>query len=164
MEVTDPLAEAPRAADTAVDAIVARLGSGRFAISLSEVAEVGRVPVITRIPGVPAWLAGLTNWRGRILPVLDLKPLLGGDVADACATARLVVVSTEGTSLGLLVDAVEGTTSVGSDLEPFPAVLPGPGAELMRGQVPREDGPIAVVDVDAVVRLRQLLPRGRRSA
>ena len=150
--------------ETAADAIVARLGAGRIAIGLAGVAEVGRVPVISRIPGVPEWLAGLTNWRGRILPVLDLRPLLGAATGPLPATARLVVVTTEGANVGLLVDAVDGTISVGVDLAPLPSALPGAGADLLCGQVPREDGPIAVLDVEAVARLRDLLPRGRRSA
>lgn len=150
--------------ESAADAIVARLGAGRVAIGLSSVAEVGRVPVITRIPGVPGWLAGLTNWRGRILPVLDLRPLLGAESEALPTTARLVVVTTEGANVGLLVDAVDGTISLGPELAPLPSVLPGAGAELLCGQVPREDGPIAVLDVEALARLRESLPRGRRSA
>ena len=149
---------------TETDAIVARLGAGRFAIDLADVAEVGRVPVISRIPGVPVWLAGLTNWRGRILPVLDLRPLLGADQSVLATGARLIVVTSDGVNVGLLVDAVDGTTAVGADLAPVPSVLPGVGPELLRGQMPREDGPIAVVDVEALVRLREALPRGRRSA
>lgn len=149
---------------TETDAIVARLGVSRFAIDLADVAEVGRVPVISRIPGVPVWLAGLTNWRGRILPVLDLRPLLGAEQSTPAGGARLIVVTSDGVNVGLLVDAVDGTTALGADLAPFPSVLPGAGADLLRGQVPREDGPIAVVDVNAVVGLREALPRGRRSA
>lgn len=157
MMVTDMPAE--------TDAIVARLGAGRFAIDLAEVAEVARVPVVTRIPGMPGWLAGLTNWRGRILPVLDLRPLLGGEPGSGSAGARLVVVTCEGVNAGLLVDGVDGTTTVGSDLAPFPsAALPGGGADLLRGQVPREDGPIAVLAVDAVIRLGDTLPRARHCA
>lgn len=160
-----PATEAPGGGTEAVaDAIVARLGAGRFAVDLDRVAEVGRVPVITRIPGVPTWLAGLANWRGRILPILDLRTLLGADAFAAPATARVVVVTIESAVVGLLVDAVDGTTTVGGDLAPFPAVLPGAGADLVRGQVPREDGPVAVLDVEAVMRLREALPRGRRSA
>lgn len=156
MKVTTPLPE--------TDAILARLGAGRFAIDLAEVAEVGRVPVITRIPGVPGWLAGLTNWRGRILPVLDLRSLFGAEAGSPGPGARLVVVASQGVDVGLLVDAVDGTTTLGPDLAPFPSVQSGVGAELVRGQVPREDGPVAVVDVAALVRLRDGLPRGRRSA
>jgi len=151
-----------KAADA--DAVVLRLGAGRFAADLAKVAEVGRVPAVTRVPGGPGWLAGVANWRGRILPVLDLRSLLGADVVPFGPAARLVVLSADGTSVGMLADSVEGTSAIGSAFAPMPAAVPGAGAELVRGQVPRDDGPIAVLDVDAVLRLREHLPRGRRSA
>lgn len=149
---------------TSDDTILVRMGGSRYAVALAHVAEVGKVPPLTRVPGVPAWLAGVANWRGRILPVLDLRSLLGADVVDFGSTARLVVLSTDGTSVGVLTDAVEGTAAIGAAVAPVPSVLPGAGAELVRGQVPRDDGPVAVLDVDAVLRLRELMPRGRRSA
>jgi chemotaxis signal transduction protein len=164
MRVSAPSLDEPTIADTAADAIVMRVGAGRFAVDLALVAEVGRVPAITRIPGVPGWLAGLANWRGRILPVLDLRPLLGGEAAARPVSARIVVLAAEGTNVGLLVDLVDGTTTLGPELAPFPAVLPGTAADLVLGQVPRDEGPIAVLDVAAVLRLRESLPRGRRGA
>ena len=46
----------------------------------SAVAEVGRLPKLTRVPGTPEWLSGVANWRGRILAVLDVRPLLGAAI------------------------------------------------------------------------------------
>jgi chemotaxis signal transduction protein len=153
------------AVDEAVstDAIVVRLGTGRFAVALASVAEVGRAPAVTRVPGLPSWLGGVANWRGRILPVLDLRPLLGAEAAPLDAQGRLLVLTGDGIAVGLLVDAVDGTTSLTGVAEFPPASAPN-GANLMSGQVPREDGPLAVLDVAAVLRLRDGLPRGRRSA
>jgi purine-binding chemotaxis protein CheW len=149
--------------DTATDAIVVRMGAGRFAVALASVAEVGRTPVVTRVPGLPAWLAGVANWRGRILPVLDLRPLLGAPAAVLDNQARLVVLTDVGIAVGMLVDAVDGTTPM-TDVAPFPSQTTTSGSALLSGQVPREDGPLAVLDVPAVLRLREGLPRGRRSA
>jgi len=151
-------------AGEAGEAVVVRLGSGRFAVALDSVAEVGRVPAVTRIPGGPDWLAGVANWRGRLMPVLDLRGLLGSDRTAFTSSARLVVVVDDGVSAGLVVDAVEGTGSLGAQVDEFPAAFAGPGAELLAGQVPRDDGPVAVLDPAAVLRLRESLPRARRTA
>lgn len=147
----------------ATDAIVVRLGTGRFAVDLASVAEVGRVPGVTRVPGLPGWLAGVANWRGRILPVLDLRSLLGAEVAPLDAHARLVVLTASSTAIGMLVDAVDATTAL-EDVAPFPQASAPSGVALLGGQVPRADGPLAVLDVAAVMRLRETLPRGRRTA
>jgi chemotaxis signal transduction protein len=146
----------------AADAVLIRLGDSRFAVGMADVAEVGRLPAVTRLPGVPGWLAGVVNWRGRLLPAVDLRALLGAESAPWTRDARLVVLATDTVSVGLLVDGVDGTTSVGDELAPFPAALDACG--LVRGQLPRPNGPVAVLDVDAVVRLRESLPRARRSA
>lgn len=146
------------------EAVVVRLGSGRFAVALDSVAEVGRVPAVTRIPGGPDWLAGVANWRGRLLPVLDLRGLLGADRTPFGGGARLLVLVDDGISAGIVVDGVEGTGSLGAQVDEFPAALAGPGATLLRGQVPRDDGPVAVIDPAAVLRLRETLPRARRTA
>jgi purine-binding chemotaxis protein CheW len=162
--VTSP---APATADEAAadaDGVVVRLGTGRFAVSLASVAEVGRVPSVTRVPGTPVWVAGVANWRGRILPVFDLRSLLGAPESALGTGARLLVLSTDGVSVGLLVDAVEGTAVVAASAEAFPANLAGSAARLLAGQLPHPDGPVAVLDVDAVLRMRESLPRGRRSA
>jgi purine-binding chemotaxis protein CheW len=151
-------------ADTAADAIVVRMGAGKFAVALESVAEVGRMPVVTRVPGLPAWLAGVANWRGRILPVIDLRSLLGAEATPLDAKARLVVLTDGGIAVGMLVDAVDGTTPM-TNVAAFPSLSGvATGSNLLCGQVPREDGPLAVLDVPAVLRLRDGLPRGRRSA
>jgi purine-binding chemotaxis protein CheW len=165
--MTSVMSPAPAPVDEAAadaDAVVVRLGSGRFSVSLASVAEVGRVPSVTRVPGTPNWVAGVANWRGRILPILDLRTLLGAVEAPLAATARLLVLSADGVSVGLLVEAVEGTAVVAASAEPFPATLAGTAAQLLSGQLPQPDGPVAVLDVDAVLRMRDALPRGRRSA
>lgn len=145
------------------EAVVVRLGTGRFAAELGAVAEVGRVPGVTRVPGAPSWLAGVANWRGRLLPVLDLRSLLGADAAPLDAAARLVVLTADGMTAGVVVDSVEGTRDLGAGLEEFPPALADRGSGLLAGQVPAEDGPVAVLDTRAILRLREELPRARRA-
>ena len=162
--MTTPAATTDDDAVVDSDAVVVRLGNGRFAVSLGSVEEVGRVPAVTRVPGTPGWVAGVANWRGRILPILDLRSLLGAPESPLGGSARLLVLSADGVSVGFLVEAVEGTAVVAASAEPFPASLSGSAAGLLAGQLPHPDGPVAVLDVDAVLRMRESLPRGRRSA
>jgi purine-binding chemotaxis protein CheW len=130
---------------------------------MSAVAEVGRPPGLTRVPGLPAWLAGVANWRGRVLAVVDLRPLLAaGDELDR--RARLVVLNRGGVPVGLLTEGVEGTQLLDPErVEAALAHLPGTAAELLLGQVTDADGPCGVLDLDAVYRLSESLPRARRA-
>jgi chemotaxis signal transduction protein len=160
------VAEAPddtRDALVGTEAIVVRLGAGRFAVDMASVAEVGRAPAVSRVPGVPAWLSGVANWRGRILPVLDLRTLLGADGGDPHEHSRLLVLASGSIVVGMLVDSVDGTTTL-TEIADFPATSTVGSSALVCGQVPREDGPIAVLSVEGMLRLREQLPKGRRSA
>jgi purine-binding chemotaxis protein CheW len=145
--------------------VVVRLGGSRYALPMESVAEVGRPPSLTRVPGVPAWLAGVANWRGRVLAVLDLRPLLSSAGEPLDRRARLVVLNRGAVPVGLLTEGVEGTHALHDDrLEPSLAHLAGTAADLLAGQVTDAEGPCGVLDLDAVFRLADALPRARRAS
>ena len=150
--------------ETAQEHVVVRLGGCRYALAMSSVAEVGRPPGLTRVPGLPDWVAGVANWRGRVLAVLDLRGLLGGRIDPLGRSGRMVVLSRAGVSAGLLVEGVEGELEVSlDDVEPALLHLPARTASLLAGQVTDADGPCALVDLSAVFALADELPRARRA-
>jgi purine-binding chemotaxis protein CheW len=156
-----PEADEPAAAP--ISGVVLRFGGARYAVDLSAVAEVVPVPVITRLPGVPHWLAGVVNWRGRVLPVVDLRPLAGADQAPLPTSARLVVLSQDDLEVGVLADFVPGLLeAVGGVLDGVPATVATGIAPLVRGIVDHA-GPVALLDAGAVLRLRDQLPSARRN-
>jgi purine-binding chemotaxis protein CheW len=131
---------------------------------MSSVAEVGRPPSLTRVPGLPAWVAGVANWRGRVLAVLDLRSLLAADPGQLDRRARLVVLSHAGARVGLLVESVAGGADLDAEeVEPALAHLPESTGGLLAGQVTDADGPYGLLDLDAVVALGETLPRTRRA-
>jgi purine-binding chemotaxis protein CheW len=132
---------------------------------MAEVAEVTSLPPVTRLPGAPAWLSGVANWRGRMLPVLDVRPLLGAAVLPLASSARLVVVAAGARgelTAGLVAEAVPGVYDVSlAEQAPPPATLAPEAARLVIGQVADALGPIAVLDVAAVLALRERVDRRR---
>jgi len=146
------------------EVVVVRLGGSRYAVPMAAVAEVGRPPALTRVPGLPAWVGGVANWRGRVLAVLDLRPLLAATTGDTGRHARLAVLNRNGVPVGLLTEGVEGTLLLDAEqVEPSLSHLPGSAAELLVGQFTDERGPCGVLDLDAVFRLPESLPRARRA-
>ena len=143
--------------------VVVRLGGGRFALPMDAVAEVGRTPGVTRVPGTPAWVRGVTNWRGRILGVLDLRDLLGLPHADS-DEGRLVVLSRNGAMAGVLAERVDGVIDIDADvMEPALLTLPAEAGALLEGQVTDEHGPIGVVSAESVFALRRTSSAVRRA-
>lgn len=144
--------------------VLVRLAGCRYALPMAAVAEVGRPPGLTRVPGLPEWVAGVANWRGRVLAVLDLRALLAAEVGALGRRGRLVVLSHEGIRVGLLVESVTGSAVVESVAVEQPlAALPAAAGALLAGQVTDIDGPYGVLDVDALFALSSTLPRTRRA-
>jgi purine-binding chemotaxis protein CheW len=157
-------------AEHGAEVVVVRLAGSRYALPMPSIAEVGRPPGLTRVPGLPSWVAGLANWRGRVLAVLDLRPLLTAPGAPAAQgaldrKARLVVLHRADVRVGLLIEGVDGTVLLGADRhEPAPAHLHAAAAALLAGQVTDAAGPLGVLDLDAVLGLADSLPRARRAS
>jgi chemotaxis signal transduction protein len=124
-----------------------------------------RVRHVTRVPGTPPWLTGVANWRGRILPVVDIRPLLGAPATPLPSSARLLVLAGDGCTVGLVAEAVPGVHR-GSleEAAPAPATLAADAATLVVGQVLDRYGPIAVLEPAAVLALRRRLDNRRRGS
>lgn len=155
----------PPAADGAAagGVVVFRLGAARYALPMAAVAEVGRWIAPTRVPGAPEWVTGLANWRGRVLPVLDLRRLLGAATAATGVRTRLIVLITGGLSVGLLADSVEGVRdALPEKLGPAPATLDAAAATLIAGTYLDGEVPVGLLDVPVILGLRESLPRPRR--
>lgn len=147
-----------------LELVVVRLGGSRYALPMAAVAEVGRPPGLTRVPGLPAWVAGVANWRGRVLAVLDLRSLLSAGAGPLDRRGRLVVVAHGGLRFGLLVESVAGGAVLDPEaVEPALAHLPESAGSLLVGQVTDAEGPYGVLALDAVVALADGLPRTRRA-
>jgi len=147
-----------------IGGVILRFAGARYAVDMASVAEVVPVPVMTRIPGGPAWLSGVVNWRGRVLPVIDLRPLVGAALSPLPTSARLVVLSEGDVEVGVVADMVPGLLDCDPrDLEPIPGTIATGIAPLVRGVVD-VDGPVALLSTEAVLRLREQLPAARRAA
>ena len=145
-----------------IGGVILRFAGARYAVDMSSVAEVVPVPPLTRVPGSPLWLSGVVNWRGRVLPVADLRPLVGAGLSPLPTSARLVVIAEDDIELGVVADMVPGLLHCDTNqLEAVPATIATGIAPLVRGVVD-VDGPVALLATDAVLRLRDQLPTARR--
>jgi purine-binding chemotaxis protein CheW len=136
------------------DYVLLRVGTGRYAVAMGDVGEIGRSPHVTRMPGLPAFVAGMANWRGSVLAVLDARELLGA--TGPGAGGHLAVLRRDDVEIGLRVDAVDGVLS--HRLAPVPATVTPRVAVLLAGTLLAPDGqPVAVLDVGALVALRAQL-------
>ena len=128
-------APAPQGAGEEAAFLVFQLGDDEFALPIAVVDEVARVPdKITRLPRTPAFLEGVVNLRGDVLPVVDQRRRFDMPPAGNPDGRRLIVVRTERHRAGLIVDGVSEVLRNTGAVEPAPD-LAGQPTRLVQGVV-----------------------------
>lgn len=101
-----------------------RLGGEAFLIAREETREVLAYPAaVTRVPGARGWIRGLSNVRGQLLPVIDLRSFLGAGATTVSRSSRVLIANHREVPAGLVVDEVMGfrrfyDSEFSSDLPP----------------------------------------------
>ncbi len=156
----------PPAAEPSV--MLVRIGGSSYALPVGAVREIVRLPAVTRVPGLPAFVAGLANVRGRVLAVLDLRPLLQ---LDAPRGERLVILDGDGSGaatassstasramVGLIVDAALDLVQLpAGGLEPLPPGVSPAAAGVLEGITVVGGTPVAVIAPMGLLTLRSRL-------
>lgn len=86
-----------------------RIGQEQFVANRDEVREVLMLPEsMTRVPGAKRWVLGIANLRGHLLPLIDLKMMLGSGRTTLRRNTRVISVNHREIPAGLVVDEVLG--------------------------------------------------------
>jgi chemotaxis signal transduction protein len=105
----------------------------QLAADIRHTREVVALPDRTPVPRAPAHVLGVANLRGYIVPIVDIRHLLGspaGPPSEAARTPRTIVLEGDGAQIAIAMDEVLG-------LESFDEVLPGPPAASSTPGAPR---------------------------
>lgn len=132
--------------------LLIRLADEIYALPSTNVREVGRYRVPTPVPGAPPALPGIINQRGVILPVVDLRLVLGMPAVEMTRSTRLVTVVNEDIEMALLVDAVIDLAVIPDDAfgQP-PAGLDPARARFLRTVALYEDQTVALLDIGTII-------------
>ena len=101
------------------------LGGEMFAVGILNVKEIIEYGHLTEIPMMPAFIRGVINLRGSVVPVIDLSARFGGKVTEVSRRTCIVIVEVADEDarhdIGIMVDAVSEVLDIpGSEIEPPP--------------------------------------------
>lgn len=132
--------------------VVFRLSEEYYALDIQLVQRIVRMQPITAIPGAEDWVKGITNLRGRVVPVLDLGRRCGKAVADISQETRIVVVNAEEGMVGLTVDAVTEVMRIpGESISAAKGIVSPEQVAFMRGIAQLPDRLISLMDLEKVL-------------
>lgn len=101
--------------------VIFSLAQEEYGLSITKVQEINRLVPITKLPQTPAYMEGIINLRGRILPVLDLRKRFALQQRDYTDDTRIIIVEVAGQTLGMIVDSVNEVVRLSTkDLEAPP--------------------------------------------
>jgi len=101
--------------------LVFSLGEEEYAIDILKVQEIRGYENVTRIANAPAFIKGVTNLRGVIVPIVDLRIKFRLDSADYDEHTVVIVVNIAGRVIGIVVDRVSDVMTLGgAQIKPTP--------------------------------------------
>ena len=104
--------------------IIFRLGDQEYGIAIATVDEIARLPEqIVRLPKAPAFIDGVINMRGVVVPIVDLRRRFDIASLEAATSRRILMLSIEGEKTGFIVDGVSEVMKIPADaISPTPEI------------------------------------------
>ncbi len=133
-----------------------RLKNESYGIQVLKIREIIRLQPITPVPQMPAYIKGVLNLRGKIIPVIDLRVKFGlENISDADHNCIIVVkIETQRTSsqIGLIVDAVEEVLNISaSEIEAAPDFGTALDTAFILGLAKIKGSVKTILDIDRVL-------------
>lgn len=132
-----------------------------YAIEVSKIKEIVRIPEsITRVPNAPAYVCGVINLRGTVIPVMDIAVKMNRGKIERRGESRIVVIEEEEDIVfGILVDSVREVRTVNVDqIESAESIDSVISKEYLQGIVRTKDGDLIVLlDVASIFDIRSYL-------
>ena len=127
------------------------LNNEEYGINISQVQEINRVPDINEVPDTADFVKGVINLRGRIIPVIEMRLLLGLPEREYDHKTRIVVLDSAGILTGIVVDDVTQVLRIRRSLiVDTPELASTTGKEFLQGIYQHDKKLILVVDCEKV--------------
>ena len=137
------------------------LAGETFALPVEPVSEVLRVHSITRVPHAPEPIRGVTNVRGRVIPVIDLRLRIGLEPTPLDRSSRVIVVGSRRRLLGLLADSVHQVVHLDLNrVQPPPDDVMTVQSDYISGVYHLDERLILLLDVDRAMVVKNLPAAG----
>lgn len=135
-----------------IELLTFRIAEQEYAVDIMSVREIRGWSHATPLPHAPAYMRGVINLRGTVLPVMDLTVRLGLPQSSQGTRNVIIVVNVDDTLTGLLVDAVSDIVALSpDDMQPPPDVSSNIADSVVSALTLIEERMVRVLDLGATV-------------
>ncbi len=113
--------------------LIFSLGNEMYGMEIRYITEIIGIQPITAVPEMPEYVRGITNLRGKIIPVMDARLRFKKAVREYDDRTCIIVIDTHDISIGLIVDSVSEVLAMSDeDIAPPPEINKG-GHRFIKG-------------------------------
>jgi purine-binding chemotaxis protein CheW len=130
--------------------IVFKLDDKLYGVNIGQIREITRIGEIAPMPNSPGYINGVTNLRGQVTTVVDLRKRLGLPTKNFDKESRMMVIESQGKSVGMIVDSVAEVTMLPrADIEETPEIARATDdkSSYLKGIGKKDDKLIILVDL-----------------
>ncbi|HEY6612523.1 MAG TPA: chemotaxis protein CheW [Pseudomonas sp.] len=132
--------------------LVFSLGDEEYAIDILKAQEIRGYENVTRIASAPPFIKGVTNLRGVIVPIVDLRIKFNLDRVEYDGQTVVIVVNVAGRVVGVVVDGVSDVLSLTPEqIKPAPEFGLSLSSDYLSGLASLEDRMLVLVDIDRML-------------
>ncbi len=124
----------------------------QYAIRIEQIREIVILTQVTQTPQVASYVEGVSNLRGEIIPIINLRRLLGLTLKPADSETRTMVVNVGDRTMGCTVDAVSQVIRIPHEsIQPAPDTLTTDGNRNIAGFAKLADQLVILLDIEALL-------------
>ena len=138
--------------DKLLQLVTFTIAQEEFGVEILKVQEIIRTLEITRVPRAPAFVEGVINLRGKVIPIIDLRRRFGIESKPHDKDTRIIVIEINQMIVGFVVDAVSEVLRIPANtVEPPPSIVSGIDSEYISGVGKLDNRLLIMIDLDKLL-------------
>jgi len=132
--------------------VIFKLENEEYGIDIMNVKEIGPFIECVKVPNTPNYVEGIVNYRGSVIPVINLKKRF--NIADNCKDndKRIIYINLKDKQIGFIVDEASQTVRLNDiDIEPTPDIILDIDKRYITGVGKKESRLIILIDLEKVL-------------
>lgn len=133
------------------------LADQEYAFRIDQIQEIVILKQVTRMPQVPDYMEGVSNLRGTIIPIIDLRRLFGLESHQSDKETRTIVVNVGERTMGCTVDSVTQVHRIPDDsIQAAPDMITGKDAGYITGFAKQNNRILVILNIDELLEPEKL--------
>jgi purine-binding chemotaxis protein CheW len=134
-----------------------QIAGQEYAFRIEQIQEIVILDQVTKTPQVPSYVEGVSNLRGSIIPIINLRKLFGLEPKAVDSETRTIVVNVGQRTMGCTVDMVSQVMRIPEEnIQPAPETVTANGASYIAGFARQNGRLLILLDIDELLDPRKL--------